>query len=243
MQHFNPKKKHNYCYFFLNFSTFRTLKTVSMESAFEEFENIDILTDKEIFTKIWTQPRRILKYIHEKNYAKYSYLLLYLIGLGNILDNASMRNYGDRMSMISIIGIAVFGALLGWIGLYIYSGFISITGKWIGGKGNTNGIFGIIPYCYIPSIISLVFLFTEILIFGVESFKYYSFVIEENTTNFIIYYSLLILEGLFSLYSIVMLIIGVSEVQKFGIGKAILNIVLPILLVIPFILLIILFTK
>lgn len=201
-----------------------------MESPFEEFENIDSLTDQEIFLKIWTEPRRVLRYIHEKNYTKYAYVLLYLVGFSNVLDNASTRNLGDQYSLIFIFVIAFFGGLFGWIGLYIYSALISFTGRMLDGKSNTDAIFGILPYCHIPTVCSLALLLLQILIFGIEPFKDYSFVIEESISNSIIFMILVVFELLLSLYSLVLLTIGVSEVQKFGIGKAIINLIAPILL-------------
>lgn len=59
-------------------------------------ENLNF-TDKDIFRKIWTSPRKVFKYINEKHYDKYVTMLLILSGISNAFDRASMKNMGDTM--------------------------------------------------------------------------------------------------------------------------------------------------
>ena len=72
------------------------------------------LTDKYLFTKIWTTPRQVFKYINDKHYDKYVTILLVLSGISRSFDRASMKNMGDKMSIWSILGLCVIlGGLLG----------------------------------------------------------------------------------------------------------------------------------
>jgi hypothetical protein len=61
------------------------------------------LTDKDIFTKIWTSPRQVFKYINDNYYDKYLTVLLFLAGISRSFSRASMKNMGDEMSIWAIL--------------------------------------------------------------------------------------------------------------------------------------------
>ena len=42
-----------------------------MEELLDELEEDIVLTDKEIFTSIWFEPRRVFKFINDNKYEKY----------------------------------------------------------------------------------------------------------------------------------------------------------------------------
>ena len=78
------------------------------DNSFEEFENDSKnLTDKEIFSKIWTSTREIFKFINDKHYNKYVNLLLVLAGISRAFDRASMKDMGDKMSIWAILGLCI----------------------------------------------------------------------------------------------------------------------------------------
>jgi hypothetical protein len=41
------------------------LEPVIMENLLEDVQNQEVLLDREVFTKIWTSPKRVLKYISD----------------------------------------------------------------------------------------------------------------------------------------------------------------------------------
>ena len=65
------------------------------------------LTDKEVFLKIWTSPRRVFKFINDNHYDKYVNVLLFFAGISRAFDRASLKNMGDKMSLLSILGICI----------------------------------------------------------------------------------------------------------------------------------------
>lgn len=205
-------------------------------------ENLNF-TDKDIFRKIWTSPRKVFKYINEKHYDKYVTMLLILSGISNAFDRASMKNMGDTMSLESIIGLSiVIGGLLGWISFYFYAALISWTGEWLNGKSNTTAILRIISYAMIPSIIALVFLIPQIAIYGVEIFKEDGDITSSGLISNIFVYGSVFLEVILGIYTLIFCVIGISEVQKLSIGKAILNMILPVIVIlIPIIIIVLLF--
>ncbi len=167
-----------------------------MESIFEEIEQYQYLTDREIFSKIWFSPRTVFKYVLYRNYDKYVTALLILGGVSRAFGKAADKGMGDTMSLWGIIGLCVFvGGVVGWFISGIYAGLINWTGKWLKGQGNAKSILNVMAYAYIPSILSLVLLVPELSIYGVEVFKTGGDIISAGISSNILFYSALILES------------------------------------------------
>ncbi|WEK68145.1 MAG: Yip1 family protein [Candidatus Chryseobacterium colombiense] len=214
------------------------------EDQFAEFEKYDVLSDQDIFTKIWTEPKRIFTFINEAKYEKYLYVIMFLAGISSAFDRASSKNMGENSSLVSIVLICIImGGLLGWISYYIYAALLSWTGKWLNGSGDTSSIFRIIVYATIPSVVSLVFLIPQIAVYGGNLFKDIDYASEGILVN-VVFWTSAFCEFSLSIVTLIFTVIGLSVVQKFSIGKAILNLILPILIiVVPILLLIIVFSR
>jgi hypothetical protein len=199
-------------------------------------------SDWEIFTKIWTMPRLVFKYINDKSYDKYVILLLILSGISKSFDNASNQNMGDNQSLLIIIGACVFaGGLMGWILVYIYAGLLSWTGKWLHGKGNSTALVNVIAYASIPGILVLILLVPEIATFGINTFTSHG--VSDAGLNLKLIWGLFaVIKFVLAIWALILVVIGISEVQKLSIGKSILNLILPVLIIIvPVFLIVIIF--
>lgn len=216
------------------------METKITENRFEEFEKYNVLSDKDIFTKIWIEPRRVFKFINDTRYEKYLYLLMFLAGVASAFQRSSSKNMGDHSSLFLIVfGCVILGGTLGWISYYIYAALLSWSGKWLNGVGNTSSIFRMMAYAVIPSILGLFFLFLQSAVYGVDYFTDFAGYLEKNMLINVVFWISFAIENLLSLATFVFMVIGLSEVQKFSIGKAILNLILPILFIIVPILLIV----
>lgn len=202
------------------------------------------LTDQEIFTTIWTSPRRVFKFINDNHYDKYNLILLSLAGLSRAFDRAVMKNLGDTMSLSGVIATCVIGgAVFGWISYYLYAALINWTGGWLNGKGNTKSIVTALAYGMLPLIVALALLIPQIVVYGNEMFKSDGDIISGGWLSNVIVYGSLALEFILAVISIVLTVVGISEVQKLSIGKSILNLVLPFFVVFVPIFLIILLAQ
>ena len=200
------------------------------------------LSDKDIFTKIWTSPKEVFKYINDTGYDKHLVLLLALIGISLAFGLAEARNLGDTFSLWQILVICIIGGglFLGWVSLHLYATFLNWTGKWLKGEGDTMSILRMLSYAMIPSTIGVIFWILQIIIFGNELF--------ESGANFAnagifsgIFVLLLLLQLILAIWSQILCIIGISEVQKFSIGKSILNLLLPLTPIFVYLILILVF--
>jgi hypothetical protein len=191
-----------------------------MENLLDDIDEVQRFTDKEIFTKIWTFPRPVFKFINHFKYQKYLTVLLILAGIVNAFDRADISNIGKYDSIIvTIIASIVGGALFGWISFYIYSSLIRFTGKWINGKANTDSILRTLAYASIPSIAGLVLIIPKLLLRGSDLY--------ENVLT----YGFSITESILGVWTLVLSVIGISEVQQFSIGRAVVNLILAVLVV------------
>ena len=207
-----------------------------MEEPIQEPTNSPTLSDSDIFLNIWLHPRKVLNFINENQYHKYVTFLLILAGISRSFDRAIIKNMGDKYSLFAIITLCIIvGILFGWLAFYIFAALVSWTGKWINAKGNTKSILNILAYSMIPNSIALLFVFLNIGIFGIEIFKENGNKVSTSIITNSIYYFSNFMELVLALWSIIICVIGISEVQKLTIGKAILNLLLPaVILLIPF---------
>lgn len=191
------------------------------------------LSDKEIFIKIWTSPREVFKYINDNKYDKFVHILLVLAGIAKSFDKASENDMGDNLPLLAVIAFCVFlGGLFGWISYFIYAALLRWTGKWLNGKGDTESLLRMISHAMIPSICVLVLLIPQILLFGNGIFKSELDAYGGEIFLTIVLYSSIILEMILGIWTLVIFVIGLSEIQKLSIGKSILNMILPVLIII-----------
>jgi hypothetical protein len=200
----------------------------------KETENENIaFTDSEIFTEIWTSPRVVFKFIHEYRYEKFLYIILILAGIVRAFDRASVKGMGDRFSLTAIIIMCVLiGGGVGWIAYYIYAAMLSWTGKWLDGRAKTSALYRVVGYSLIPAIVGGLLLIPQIAISGVDVFQSDVDLTENGTVATAVYYLSIAGEFVFGFWTIALLVVGISEIQGFSIGKALLNVILPIIIII-----------
>lgn len=211
-------------------------------SEFDELDNYsEKIEPKEIFYKLLTSPRDAFKFINDYKFDKHVTILLSLTGIVRAFDRAIGKNMGDNFSLLGLIAFCIIiGGLFGRITYYIYSALISWIGKWFEGTADTQSILRILAYSLFPSVFVLILLIPQIAIYGNGMFQSDYDTSNTGLINNIVYYGLLLCGVVLGIWSFVLSIIGISEVQKFSIWKALLNLLLPALFFISIILVIVL---
>ncbi|MFN9798529.1 MAG: YIP1 family protein, partial [Bacteroidota bacterium] len=113
----------------------------------------------------------------------------------------------------------------------LYAALISWTGKWLGGEAGTLSILRILAYAMLPSIVAFVFLIPQIAVHGIELFKKEGHVAGGGWLSNVMMFSSLIIQTVLSIWTAVLAIVGISVVQNFSMGKAIVNAILPALVI------------
>lgn len=159
--------------------------------------------------------------------------MLIFAGISRALHNAIDKNIGDNYSLLAILSLTViFGGLFGWLSFYIFSAMISFTGKWLDGKGDTNTLFRVMSYALFPTILLLFLTLPLIGVYGIELFKSDEDLMATGLLGIIGLMTFAVLQLVLAVCSLVFMVIAVAEVQGFTIGKAVVNILLPILLIV-----------
>jgi hypothetical protein len=189
------------------------------------------IDEKDLLITIWTKPKLTLGYILKYCPNKYVNVLLILGGVTNAVNSNYQHFVGyTSFSAALFLIVIVLGGIFGWLFSYIYAALLSWTGEWLNGTANTYQFLTVIAWSAVPTISSLILMIPNILMMGDT---------EQSFLVSISYYLIAGLEIAVSTWSTVILIKGISLVQKFKIGKAILNACLPLIVILVPILMII----
>ena len=202
--------------------------------------NIPGISEKDALLTIWTRPRDTFRFLFAVNPTKY---VMVLMAIGGILGFAQsydrFNNFIELNLFYTLAIVIVGGAIYGIAVTYLYTWLMSIVGKWMNGTGDPLKFRMVSAWASVPSIGNLILLIPSLYIFRQEANLAISNFSDSYFDSGNIY---LIAIGLFSFilktWSAVIAIGGIAELQGFGYGKAILNAILPVLIIIiPFALL------
>lgn len=205
-----------------------------MEDILDDFDRNPLKIDEDnLLRQIWLEPTATLSYILQNCPDKNVMLFLVIGGILRAINRASLKDMGDDFSTMTILLIAlIMGGLFGWMSYYVYAWALSVTGKWIDGKALPTTFRTILAWAIIPSICTLFLLIPEVIIFGDDLFRS----VPKNDFPYFdtIFLSFAVAEFVLGIWSLVILVQGIKLVQKFSTGRAILNLILPALVLIGF---------
>ncbi|MDP6845637.1 MAG: YIP1 family protein [Candidatus Nanoarchaeia archaeon] len=168
--------------------------------------------------EVWLHPRNTIKAI-----LKYDpkYMVLPLAALAGIANNAlDFESMDAIVGGSSFIGSAFVAALLGIVSLYISGFLLSLTGRWINGKANALKLRAAIAWAGVPVVASLLLFIPLFFALNSEALG----LLGVSSIAFLI----------LGVWSLVLQVGMISEIQKFSIFEAILNIILAgIVILIP----------
>jgi hypothetical protein len=118
------------------------------------------------------------------------------------------------------------GTLLVWMGYHAYAWALGWCGRWFNGKAGTNGLRVILAWSLIPSIASIALIVPKLFFFGPSLFSSEKEMLSQDYSwpyAVLGFFDLLLLA-----WTVVILIKGLMLVHDFGLGKAILTSLLPL---------------
>lgn len=187
-----------------------------------------------LWKNILFHPTATFKYIFE-NQPKKSVFIFFVFGgmasgVGRLLDRNSLDGSDDLPQLLIVLLIS--GAL-GWISYYLVAYFLSIAGDILKGKASVEEFRTVIAWALVPTIFSLALVIPQYLIYGGGSNNS----VWENgfsidNTGLIL---LFLIAAILKIWMVFILVKGVVFIQKFSIGKALMNVVLPFVIVALFI--------
>lgn len=181
---------------------------------------------------IWIRPRNTIKEIVKFN-PKYRFVILSAIyGFPMLLHMAQNLSLGEKFTTTEIIlGALLLATFVGMLGISIASILIFWTGKWIGGESGYFPVRAAVSWSNVPSIANIVIWIILIANFGNEIFKDEFGMQSFTGGSQILVFGAFFLELALSVWSFVILVKGLGEIQGFSAWKGLLNVLIPFFLV------------
>ena len=184
------------------------------------------------WVSIWTQPRATIQQIVDSDPEQSVLILAGIAGFVSTLDSVRDAGLGDGIPWFYIVLIcALIGSLLGIAGLYVFSFLLHWTGKWLDGRASQPLIRAAGAWAQVPIIWGLLLWVPLIALFGQDLFRSGSFGLESNP--FFSYLVPITSIGIaLGVWSLVLSLHCLAQVQGFSVWKALGNYVLVIAVVV-----------
>lgn len=188
---------------------------------------------------IWTRPRLTIAEIVRTNPSYRFFLFCFIYGFVALLQAAQRAALGETAAVGPILLVAaVLGFFLGFVAISISSALLKWTGTWLGGKGAYREIRAAVAWSNVPVAVDLILWLALAVVFGAKVFTQdFGQIVYSQTANGFIFPAPRLLIGVgairlvLNIWSIVILLGGLSEVQGFSVFKAILNALFSIFIV------------
>jgi hypothetical protein len=184
------------------------------------------------WTGMWVRPRETIRAIIQTNPSYMYPLLCFIYGFPMALQLAQNFSLGDRFHAAGIIAAAlILAIILGAVMINIATALFSWTGKWIGGTGTYQQIRAAVAWSNMPSVVNIIFWLINIAAFGTRIFRNdfveTPFVGNELSLIFLTAFVQLVI----AIWAFIITLKALSEVQGFSAWKALLNILIPMVVI------------
>jgi hypothetical protein len=185
---------------------------------------------------IWTEPRKTVRSIVNTD-PKFGFVILSAIyGLPMALNLAQNFSLGSVVPIWAVlIGSLIVCTFLGMIGISISTWLLQFTGRWIGGGGSFQTIRAAVTWSNVPNIVTILMWIVLLCMFDGAVFNR-----QFSETRFIGYqagivFIVFLLQAIVSVWGFIILLQGLGEVQGFSAWKALLNVLIPFVIVVAII--------
>ena len=166
---------------------------------------------------IWLRPRATIQQIVDTNPTRLVLVLVVLAGLPSVFEVCSKKTSLPTSLFLSFI----LGPLLGIIILYIGGALLHLTGRWLGGLASPQNIRAALAWSNVPIIWALLLWIPKLSLFWSTSDV--SFIDNSDPVGFIL------LEKMIGIWSFVILLKCLGQVQGFSVWRALGNSILAAL--------------
>ncbi len=176
---------------------------------------------------IWTQPRATVRHLVETDPDYMVLVLASLGGVAQVLDRASTRNLGDRLPLWGILLLALLvGPLGGIASLYIGAALAHWTGRWLGGVAPVAHLRTAGAWANVPNAWGLLLWVAAIALIGQEMFTRETPRLDSSPGLILLMMLISIAFIILGIWSFILLLKGVAEVQGFSAWRALGNVLL-----------------
>ncbi|RLA54439.1 MAG: YIP1 family protein [Gammaproteobacteria bacterium] len=192
---------------------------------------------------MWTRPRETIQQIVETNPTRLVFVLAAVGGISQTLDRASAQSAGDNLALMWILLLAiVLGPIAGIVMLFVGAKLFEISGKWLGGIADSVNLRAAIAWSNVPIIWAMLLWIPQFALLGGELFTSQTPRMDASDTLLFSYLSLAGIEVVAAVWSFVIFLKSIGQVQGFSAWKALANLAVVILMIlVPIVLLLVVF--
>ncbi len=182
--------------------------------------------------KMWTRPRETIRGIVQDDPRYQIWRLAAVYGFPMLLHLAQSFSLSASTPLYMILlGSAILAAPVGMLGFMITSALIHWTGRWLGGVGSFLQIRAAVAWSNVTNLGTGLLWLVLVGAFGWQVF-FKTFPQSPFTgVSLAVVGIVFILQTVLSIWSFVLLFQSLAEVQKFSVWRAIVNIILPFVIV------------
>ena len=181
---------------------------------------------------VWTRPRATIRQQVERDPEAWVLALVAVAGVGHLLSDASARSYGDRMDLPTLLVMALLvGPLFGILGAYVGGWLLRWSGRLLGGSARPAEIRAAIAWSGVPYVAAMLLWIPELLLFGEELFTEATPRLDAAPELQGLLLVFVAVELTAALWAFVAFLKCLGEVQGFSAWRALLNLLLPGVLV------------
>ena len=185
------------------------------------------------WTGMWVRPRETIRAILSYN-KKYMLVLLYwLYGFPVTLQAVQNHSMGSQYSLpVIIVASALVAFLTGFLGVNISAWLFYKTGRWIGGVGSFHDLRAAVAWSSVPNIVAIAIWAVQLVMFGRKVFLSMFYTMPLIGTELAVIYICSVVAIAVMIWGFIILLKSVGEAQQFSAWKALLNVLLPIVIIV-----------
>lgn len=202
-----------------------------MEDILDVVEPDVQLSDFELFKKIWFQPRQVFAYLKQKQYDKFTLPLIIIAGMAGVFeDQISSVISGEQEILTFAFFVIIGGALLGIIVIYLFAFTLSKVGRWLKGTKNIKSYLRVYTFANLPLLVSTFFISIPMAFAQIDPDNFEQIFTPNSFDSTTIWLGTTLLV-LANLWTFILHIIGISEIQGFSLGRAFWNFFIPLIII------------
>lgn len=194
--------------------------------AFEHLNRVNNMENFNPWLSIWRSPRATIARIVAENPNRSLWLLAFIYGFASMMNTCQSVALGNAMSPLAILILsALIAPFYGYISFSVWSWFVSWVGKWFKGQGNFKQVRAAYAWSVVPISLNIPLWLLMVILFGHQLFMNFPDAPLLSNAQVTLLFAILIVKVVLAIWSLVIYINGLAEVQQYSILRALLNVV------------------
>lgn len=180
---------------------------------------------------MWTKPKDTIRKIVDVNPNYKLFTLSSIYGFVSLIGSSQSFSLGEKLNtFLILISCIILAPLWGYLIFSSASYFIFFTGKWFKGIAKYSQIRCAVAWSNVPMIVNLFIWLMLFMVFKGDILK--DFPVNYAFSNFerVFLFIMMLAQLGISIWIIILYVNSLAEVQKFSVGKAILNLLIAIVI-------------